>query len=132
MVKAEKVVYNKSLTNGILGPSTRTMGPVEDGGTIVFETSPGCWGPMITPKLRGGHEVCNPVAVEGAEVGDSLPINGYLYVNVFPFRSMAHKLWYSPALPPKEQRQYACSSERNKPQQNDLSSDICFKRLISR
>ena len=29
---------------------------------------------MITPAIRGGHEVCRPVAVEGAEVGDAIAI----------------------------------------------------------
>jgi acetamidase/formamidase len=29
---------------------------------------------MITPELRGGHEVTIPVAVEGAEVGDAIAI----------------------------------------------------------
>ena len=29
---------------------------------------------MITPSIRGGHEVCAPVAVEGAEVGDAIAI----------------------------------------------------------
>src|SRR5919107_1685518 len=29
---------------------------------------------MITPSIRGGHEVCRPVAVEGAEVGDAIAI----------------------------------------------------------
>jgi len=33
-----------------------------------------CWGPMLTPKLKGGHEVTKPVYVEGAEVGDSVAI----------------------------------------------------------
>jgi len=50
------------------------LGPVSDGGTIVAETAPGCWGPMITPEFRGGHEVTRPVAVEGAEVGDAIAV----------------------------------------------------------
>src|SRR5690606_39157804 len=29
---------------------------------------------MITPAIRGGHEVTQPVAVEGAEVGDAIAI----------------------------------------------------------
>ena len=29
---------------------------------------------MITPAIRGGHEVCTPVAVEGAEAGDGIAI----------------------------------------------------------
>ena len=50
------------------------LGPVADGGHIVWNSTPGCWGPMITPAIRGGHEVCTPVAVEGAEVGDAIAI----------------------------------------------------------
>ena len=49
-------------------------GPVADGGHIVVNTTPGCWGPMITPSIRGGHEVSTPVAVAGAEVGDAIAI----------------------------------------------------------
>ena len=45
-----------------------------DGGHIVVNTTPGCWGPMITPSIRGGHEVSTPVAVAGAEVGDAIAI----------------------------------------------------------
>jgi acetamidase/formamidase len=47
---------------------------VEDGGHIVVNTTPGCWGPMITPAIRGGHEVAQPVAVAGAEPGDAIAI----------------------------------------------------------
>ena len=43
------------------------LGPVADGGHIVWNSTPGCWGPMITPSIRGGHEVCQPVAVDGRE-----------------------------------------------------------------
>lgn len=50
------------------------LGPVKDGGTIVANTAPGCWGPMITPELKGGHEVTKPVYVENAEVGDAIAI----------------------------------------------------------
>jgi formamidase len=50
------------------------LGIVEDGGTIIANTAPGCWGPMITPHLRGGHEVTQPVYVEGAEPGDGIAI----------------------------------------------------------
>src|SRR5699024_1997014 len=48
---------------------------VKDGGHIVANTAPGCWGPMITPELKGGHEVTKPVYVEGAEVGDAVAIH---------------------------------------------------------
>ena len=71
---AESELYNDRMTNGIIGPNVRMLGPVADGGKITFLTAPGCWGPMITPTLRGGHEVNIPVAVEGAEVGDAIVI----------------------------------------------------------
>ena len=67
-------VFVDTFTNGLLGPDVEMLGPVEDGGRIVFNTSPGCWGPMITPSIRGGHEVAQPVAVAGAEVGDAIAI----------------------------------------------------------
>jgi len=50
------------------------LGPVRDGGVIEANTAPGCWGPMINPQLRGGHEVTQPVYVENAEPGDALVI----------------------------------------------------------
>lgn len=71
---AFKTVLVNEFTNGILGPDVEMLGPVEDGGTIVANTAPGCWGPMITPSIRGGHEVTKPVYVEGAEIGDSIAI----------------------------------------------------------
>ncbi len=52
-------------TDGILDPAKLMLGPVRNGGTIEGVTAPGCWGPMITPAIRGGHEVTLPVAVEG-------------------------------------------------------------------
>ena len=61
-------------TDGILDPGKPMLGPVKDGGHIIANTAPGCWGPMITPELKGGHEVTTPVAVEGAEVGDAIAI----------------------------------------------------------
>lgn len=61
-------------TNGILGPSAEMLGPIRSGGIIIANTAPGCWGPMITPEIRGGHEVTQPVAVEGAEPGDAIMI----------------------------------------------------------
>jgi formamidase len=67
-------VFVDSFTNGLLGPEVEMLGPVEDGGHIVVNTAPGCWGPMITPSIRGGHEVAQPVAVAGAEPGDAIAI----------------------------------------------------------
>jgi acetamidase/formamidase len=69
-----QTVLVSELTNGILDPSAPMLGPVADGGTIIANTAPGCWGPMITPEIRGGHEVTRPVAVAGAEVGDAIAI----------------------------------------------------------
>src|SRR6476469_223574 len=71
---ARRTVCVDSVTDGTLGPEQPMLGPVEDGGHIVVNTSPGCWGPMITPAIRGGHEVAQPVAVAGAEVGDGIAI----------------------------------------------------------
>lgn len=58
----------------IVGPSNEMLGPVKDGGRIEYVTVPGCWGPMITPSIRSGHEVTLPVRVEGAAVGDAVAL----------------------------------------------------------
>ncbi|MCL2616182.1 MAG: acetamidase/formamidase family protein [Defluviitaleaceae bacterium] len=67
------VIVNK-FTNGILDPSCEMLGPLESGGRMIVHTAPGCWGPMLTPKLRGGHEVTVPVFVQGAKPGDAVAI----------------------------------------------------------
>lgn len=69
-----ETVYVNTFTNGVLDPSQPMLGPVQNGGHIIANTTPGCWGPMITPSLKGGHEVTQPVYVEGAEVGDAIVI----------------------------------------------------------
>jgi formamidase len=61
-------------TLGLVGPDQEWAGTVADGGTVRTHTPPACWGPMITPTFRGGHEVTKPIAVEGAEVGDAIAI----------------------------------------------------------
>jgi acetamidase/formamidase len=61
-------------TLGLVGPDQEWAGTVTDGGIVRTHTPPACWGPMITPKFRGGHEVTKPIAVEGAEVGDAIAI----------------------------------------------------------
>ncbi|MCC6190373.1 MAG: acetamidase/formamidase family protein [Anaerolineales bacterium] len=73
-VTAHQTVFVDQFTNGVLDPAQPMLGPVKDGGHIVANTAPGCWGPMITPAIRGGHEVTRPVAVAGAEVGDAIAI----------------------------------------------------------
>jgi formamidase len=71
---AQRTVFVDTFTNGLLGPDVPMLGPVADGGHIVWNSTPGCWGPMITPAIRGGHEVSQPVAVAGAEAGDAIAI----------------------------------------------------------
>ena len=71
---AAETVYVDRFCDGIIGPGAEVLGTVRDGGHIVANTAPGCWGPMITPAIKGGHEVTLPVAVEGAEVGDAIAI----------------------------------------------------------
>lgn len=71
---AQDTVRVDTFTGGIVGPSLTMLGPVKNGGTIRAATAPGCWGPMITPSFTGGHEVTQPVAVAGAEVGDAVAL----------------------------------------------------------
>ena len=71
---AQRTVLVDQFTNGVLDPNQPMLGPVKDGGHLIVNTAPGCWGPMITPAIRGGHEVTRPVAVEGAQVGDAIAI----------------------------------------------------------
>ena len=70
--RAKRTVLVSELTDGILDPAQPMLGPLAAGGTIVGNTAPGCWGPMITPRIRGGHEVTRPVFVEGAMPGDAV------------------------------------------------------------
>ena len=72
--RTRRAVLVSELTDGILDPEQPMLGPVAVGGTIVGNTAPGCWGPMITPRIRGGHEVTRPVSVDGAMPGDSVVI----------------------------------------------------------
>ena len=72
--EARQTILVDTFTDGLLGPDVPMLGPVADGGHIVWNSTPGCWGPMITPSIRGGHEVCQPVAVEGAQPGDAVAI----------------------------------------------------------
>src|SRR5215212_2347218 len=74
VARVHPTVFVDTFTDGLLGPDVEMLGPVEDGGHIVVNTAPGCWGPMITPSIRGGHEVAQPVAVAEAEVGDAIAI----------------------------------------------------------
>ena len=74
MLEGHETVYVDQYIDGLLDPAKPMLGPVRDGGHIIANTAPGCWGPMITPAIRGGHEVTTPVAVAGAEVGDAIVI----------------------------------------------------------
>ncbi|MCA3445279.1 MAG: acetamidase/formamidase family protein [Rhodobacter sp.] len=71
---SSRSIVVSEFTNSVLDPDAPMLGPVENGGTIIANTAPGCWGPMITPALRGGHEVTRPVYVDGAEIGDGVAI----------------------------------------------------------
>lgn len=73
-VIGRQVVFVSTFTDGVLEPSKPMLGPLCDGGYIVAQTAPGCWGPMITPSIKGGHEVTQPVEVNGAEIGDAVLI----------------------------------------------------------
>lgn len=73
-IDAAETLFVNEFTDGVLNPHTPMLGPLKDGGTIIANTAPGCWGPMLTPEIRGGHEVTRPVYIEGAEVGDALVV----------------------------------------------------------
>jgi acetamidase/formamidase len=73
-IEARDLVTVERYTRGLIGPSLEFQDIVRDGGRIRTVSPPGCWGPMITPKFQGGHEVSWPVAVEGARVGDAIAI----------------------------------------------------------
>ena len=91
--RARNTVFVSELTDGILDPAKPMLGPLIDGGTIVGNTAPGCWGPMITPRIRGGHEVTRPVFVTGAEPGDAVVIR-IRDVNVTSFATASgHDRW---------------------------------------
>jgi acetamidase/formamidase len=68
---ANRIVHTSKMA-WVLDPTEPMAGLVEDGGIIVARVSPGCWGAMITPDFASGHEVTHPIAIEGAEIGDSV------------------------------------------------------------
>jgi formamidase len=72
--KALHSVIVSEYTNSVMDPDAPMLGPVQNGGIIIANTAPGFWGPMIIPRLRGGHEVTRPIFVEGAEIGDGVAI----------------------------------------------------------
>jgi len=73
-VKPKQEIRVNTFTGGTVGPSIPMIGPLANGGVVIADTAPGCWGPMITPSFQGGHEVTTPIAVEGAEPGDAIAI----------------------------------------------------------
>jgi formamidase len=91
--EARRTVMVSELTDGILDPAKPMLGPVTSGGTIVGNTAPGCWGPMITPRIRGGHEVTVPVYVDGAVPGDAIVLR-IRDINVTSFATASgHDRW---------------------------------------
>ena len=91
--EARRMVMVSELTDGILDPAKPMLGPVTSGGTIVGNTAPGCWGPMITPRIRGGHEVTVPVYLDGATPGDAVVLR-IRDINVTSFATASgHDRW---------------------------------------
>lgn len=74
MSETLSLIQVSDYSGGIVGPGIDPAGTIRNGGVIRTGTPPGCWGPMITPKFQGGHEVTRPVMVEGAEIGDAVAI----------------------------------------------------------
>ena len=72
--QVQKELEVDQYTLGLVGPDQVWAGTVADGGTVRTHTPPACWGPMITPAFRGGHEVTRPIRVENAEPGDALVV----------------------------------------------------------
>ncbi|MUV85842.1 acetamidase/formamidase family protein [Natronomonas sp. CBA1123] len=72
--QVQKELEVDQYTLGLVGPDQEWAGTVADGGTVRTHTPPACWGPMITPEFRGGHEVTRPIRVENAEPGDALVV----------------------------------------------------------
>ncbi|QLD90367.1 acetamidase/formamidase family protein [Natronomonas salina] len=72
--QVQKELEVDQFTLGLVGPDQEWAGTVADGGTVRTHTPPACWGPMITPEFRGGHEVTRPIRVENAEPGDALVV----------------------------------------------------------
>jgi formamidase len=71
--QATKIIFASQIVD-VIGPSVKMAGPVQSGGIIVATPEAACYGPMITPQLRSGHTLTAPVAVEGAQVGDSIAL----------------------------------------------------------
>ena len=46
--QAAETLFVNEFIDGILDPSQKMLGPLKDGGTIIANTTPGCWGPMLT------------------------------------------------------------------------------------
>lgn len=55
-----------------IGEKVENKYSVKSEDIITLELPPGCWGPMITPSLKSGHEVSVPIFVEGADEGDAI------------------------------------------------------------
>ena len=74
----KQIIVDKQVS--LIGPDLPMLGTIKSGVTVVLRTAPGCWGPMITPEIIGGHEVTQPIAIEGAEPGDAVAIKIRIYV----------------------------------------------------
>lgn len=56
----------------LIGSALEMDQVVCSGERVLAVTSPGCWGPMITPSVLSGHEVTRPIRVQDAQVGDTI------------------------------------------------------------
>ncbi len=54
---AKQTVLVNRYTNALPDPNEPMPRPVRQGGRIIANTPAGCWGPMITPELKGCLEV---------------------------------------------------------------------------
>jgi len=59
------VVFVDKFTEGVLDPNEEMEYFVQDGGYIVANTAPGCWGPMLTPKLKADTRLPSPFMWKG-------------------------------------------------------------------
>lgn len=90
-----ETLFINEFTNGILNPNEKMLGPVCDGGTIIANVAPSNWGPMISTKLRGGHEVTKPIFIQDAEIGDAIIIK----INSIQVTSLATSSGIAKAIP---------------------------------
>lgn len=73
MKKASDFIKVDQYVSVIGGSVDTDQGMLVDGGRISAVTTPGCWGPMITPRIFGGHEVIRPSISKVPSLETALP-----------------------------------------------------------